>query len=54
MEEVHMKGIELLLAMPVAASAVFLAACAVERSKKSGTVQRAIDSAKLRGVGVAP
>jgi len=26
----------------------------VEQSKKSGTVQRAIDEAKLRGVGVAP
>jgi hypothetical protein len=26
----------------------------VEQSKKSGTVQRAIDAAKLRGVSVAP
>jgi hypothetical protein len=54
MEEVRMKAVELLRAMKGRPAALAYVSEFVEQSKKSGTVSRAIETARLRGVRVAP
>ena len=45
---------EMSIALPKGPAALAYVSAFVEQSKKSGTVQRAIETAKLRGVRVAP
>jgi hypothetical protein len=54
MEEVRVKALELLRAMKGRPAALAYVSEFVEQSKKSGTVSRALETAKLRGVSVAP
>ena len=49
-----MKPLELLRAMKGRPAALACVSELVEQSKKSGTVSRTIETARLRGVSVAP